>query len=367
MRSSFAPLNVLIGPNGSGKSNFIEAIGLLRALPSDWRAPLRRSGGATTWVWKGIKAGGFIEIEARVDCRGAPLMHHLVFEQTDHGPELGAERLLREDRSGDEEPAVFYRGLHGVLYIGSLGERHLMTPEDEFNPLQSVLAQRKDPVAHPDLTTLGEAYSAIRLYRDWTFGRGAPPRQPQPADLPSDHLSESADNLALVLNRFRDDLALKKTLIEELRPIFEGARDFSVQVFAGMIQLVLEEERWTIPAARLSDGTVRWLSLLAVLLDPSPPPLVCLEEPELGLHPDLIPTLARLLREASERMQLVVTTHSEVLVDCFTKTPEVVLVCEREAGSTRVRRLALEPLAEWLERYTLGQLWSKGEIGGNRW
>jgi predicted ATPase len=117
----------------------------------------------------------------------------------------------------------------------------------------------------------------------------------------------------------------------------------------------------------LSDGTLRWLALLAVLLDPSPPPLICIEEPELGLHPDLMPTLARLLKEASERTQIVVTTHSEILVDAFTDTPEAVLICEREDGCTTLRRLDGDLLSAWLEAYTLGQLWRKGELGGTRW
>lgn len=94
---------------------------------------------------------------------------------------------------------------------------------------------------------------------------------------------------------------------------------------------------------------------------------MAIEEPELGLHPDVLPPLAELLREASERAQLVVTTHSDVLVDALSEVPETVLVCEKEHGATVLRRLGSEDLSAWLERYTLGQLWRSGEIGGNRW
>jgi predicted ATPase len=94
---------------------------------------------------------------------------------------------------------------------------------------------------------------------------------------------------------------------------------------------------------------------------------VCLEEPELGLHPDAIRTLAELLTLASERMQLIVTTHSDALVDQFTEAPDSVIVFEKEEGETEMRRLKKERLAAWLKRYTLGQLWRTGEIGGNRW
>src|SRR5262249_47438300 len=118
---------------------------------------------------------------------------------------------------------------------------------------------------------------------------------------------------------------------------------------------------------RLSDGTIRWLALLAILLDPAPRALVCIEEPELGLHPDMVHELAGLLIAASERMQLIVTTHSDLLIEHFTENPEAVLVCEKNYGESAIRRLDRTQLSSWLEDYSLSQLWRKGEIGGNRW
>ena len=81
----------------------------------------------------------------------------------------------------------------------------------------------------------------------------------------------------------------------------------------------------------------------------------------------MIPTLADLLRDASTRTQLVITTHSTGLVDAFSDTPEAVCVCEKVEGATRIRRLDREKLAVWMEDYSLGPLWASGEIGGNRW
>lgn len=127
------------------------------------------------------------------------------------------------------------------------------------------------------------------------------------------------------------------------------------------------EGDFSIPATRLSDGTLRYLCLLTLLCDPTPPPLVCLEEPELGLHPDLLPGLARLLVEASERTQLIVTTHSEILVDALTDHPESVIVCEKHQGQTEMRRLDEDELSDWLKKYRLGELWMRGELGGKRW
>ena len=119
---------------------------------------------------------------------------------------------------------------------------------------------------------------------------------------------------------------------------------------------------------RLSDGTLKFLCLLAVLLGTEPPPLICIEEPEVGLHPEAIQIVAEALVDASERTQLIVTTHSEALVDALSESPEDVLVTERDFDNgTQFRRLERKQLALWLERYSLGGLWRKGELGGNRW
>ncbi len=142
--------------------------------------------------------------------------------------------------------------------------------------------------------------------------------------------------------------------------------DFNVNIEGGTVQVFFTEGEFTIPATRLSDGTLRYLCLLALLCDPDPPPLLCIEEPELGLHPDILPRLADLLIEASQRTQIIVTTHSDILVDAMTEIPESVVVCEKKEGKTSMVRLNKEELAVWLDHYRLGQLWTCGEIGGTR-
>ena len=122
-----------------------------------------------------------------------------------------------------------------------------------------------------------------------------------------------------------------------------------------------------VPATRLSDGTIRYLCLLAILCHPTPPPLICIEEPELGMHPDIIPTIAELLVDASQRTQLIVTTHSDILVSALSSIPEAVIVCDRDATGSQLQRLDAEQLQEWLEKFALGDLWRMGEIRGTRW
>ena len=233
---------------------------------------------------------------------------------------------------------------------------------------QSILSQRRDPDLYPELTYLAEQFGSMKFFQDWTFGRRTLARTPQPADLPTDFLLPDASNLALVLNELMQRSTTREKLIEYLRRFYESARHISVSIQGGSVQLYIEESHGElVPAARLSDGTLRYLSLLTILLHPSPPPLVCIEEPELGLHPDILPILAELLVDASQRTQLVVTTHSDTLVSALSEVPEAIVVCEPGPDGTRLRRLGdAESLAEWLNRYSLGEMWRMGEIGGNR-
>ena len=199
------------------------------------------------------------------------------------------------------------------------------------------------------------------------MGRNTIFREPQKADLRTDRLDEDFSNLGLFLNKLRRKPKAKQALLSRLRDLYEGLTDFDVSIEGGTVQVFFTEGDFTIPAPRLSDGSLRYLCLLAILCDPYPPPLIGIEEPELGLHPDLLPKVADLLVEASKRSQLIVTTHSDIIVDALSEQPESIVVCEKHEGRTSMRRLNSKELAPWLEKYRLGQLWTSGQLGGTRW
>jgi len=173
----------------------------------------------------------------------------------------------------------------------------------------------------------------------------------------------------LVLDRLLALPGVNRELIEYLKLFYEDAVSLHATIKQGVVETSLEERylKSTVPLRRLSDGTLRWLALLAVLLDPNPPPVICIEEPELGLHPDMIHELGKLLLTASRRMQIIVATHSEALIEAFSETPETVIVCEKIGGASAFRRLSKPELSTWLEQYSLGQLWRQGQLGGTRW
>ena len=366
-------LNVLIGPNGSGKSNLLEAIRLLRSSATGFSDVFTGQGASPVadWLWK-KQPGTVATMDAVIDYPQGklPLRHHLEFTEQNGQFHLVAERIENAQSSASHDEPFFYyrfRRGHPVLLVGQ-GKQRQLVPES-LAPDESILSQRRDPDQYPELGYLASHYQQVRIYNQWSFGRYSVFRQPQDAALRRTPLAEDFSNLGLFLNYLRTDPQTRETLLEHLRDLYSDLQEVDVEVRGGTVELyVLEQDKPPVSAKRLSDGTLRYLALLAILLDPQPPALVCIEEPELGLHPDLLPKLADLLVDASERMQLIVTTHSDILVDAFTERPEDVVVVERPQSESRFRRLEKsEQLQRWLQQYRLGQLWLEGELGGTRW
>jgi len=321
-----------------------------------------------------------------------PLRHLLAFRADEQGFVLHDERVENEKAYPEQtDPDFYYRfqnghpvvntvvqedadnaltlkeshGKHPAVSTAARKERKLA--REMVNLEVSILAQRRDPELYPEITYLAEAYEKWRIYREWAFGRNTVFREPQKADMRNDRLEEDFSNLGMFLSRLRKTPKAKRQILEGLRDLYEGVTDFEPIPEGGTVQLFFTEGDFSIPATRLSDGTLRYLCLLAILCDPEPPPLICIEEPELGLHPDILPKLADRLVAASERTQLIVTTHSDILVDAMTERPEAVVVCEKHEGKTEMQRLRKEDLAAWLGKYRLGQLWIDGQLGGKRW
>jgi predicted ATPase len=366
----FGLLNVLIGANASGKSNLVSVLHLLAAAPRDLQAPIREGGGADEWLWKGGPGRNIGKIDLCSLIGG--IDYAVRFSSSTGRLRLESETL---DSTNDEEN-FFYRfdGYGAVLRIQESDDprddrRDLILGDEDVRRDQSILSQRKDPDLYPELTAFGRWLERFRFYRGFDLGRTSPVRAPQRVDLPDDFLLEDASNLGLVLSDLLNRPATKRVLLERLRRFYERVTDIAIKVQGGTVQIFFHEEGFNaaVPAIRLSDGTLRYLCLLTVLCHPQPPPLICIEEPEIGLHPDVLPDLGEMLVEASARTQLVVTTHSDALVSALSDTPESILVCERGDDGTTLRRLDKAHLAEWLERYRLGDLWRMGEIGGNRW
>ena len=373
-------LNVLIGPNGVGKSNFIEAVELLHATPTDFSSAIRLGGSPNDWIWHGGKETMVARIESLLSpVKKTPeLRYALEFTESAGRLEI-ADEVLEEAKKAvprANDVRFYYRFLRGrpVINVNETVEseglqrqyKHRKLKRESIDPQQSILSQRKDPDQYPEVTATAKRFGGIQVFREWGFGRSAALRAAQPSNLPTDVLLPQLANLGLVLNdlEHRNEWTRFNELMHKFLPRFKR---LSTKVSAGSVQVYLHEEGLSVPvpATRLSDGTLRFLALLAILLNPHSATLICIEEPELGLHPDAMSLLADLLTEASEKTQLIVTTHSDVLVSALTEHVESVLVCEYLENGTTLQRLETDKLKFWLEKYRLGEVWRLGKIGGN--
>jgi predicted ATPase len=385
------PLNILIGPNGSGKSNIIEIIRLLSCLPDKdpWTSVLE-TGGVDEWVWKGEKGPSpQSSITTRISLETLPephwdgksrvYAHSIGLVKVHSSFYLSFESVKRDNLPDwDNELYSFFEssGRMGELRLRS-GVSNDATNLIGLNPERSFLSQLTSKgiqdaqlnIYLPEVFEISEFFEHLDFHQDWEFGVDLTPRDPRPAGQPVDRLKEDAYNLAQMVANLRDfHRPIFEKLNDFMKKFYEPLKSVEVRVVSTNLQIaVLEDNGFSVSAYRLSDGTLRWLALLVILLNPTPGPVTCIEEPELGLHPDMIPTLADLLRDASTRTQLILTTHSQSLVSEFSDDPESICVCEKIDGATKVRRLSKERLAVWLDDYSLGHLWASGEIGGNRW
>ena len=385
------PLNILIGANASGKSNLIETLALLRETPGDLAGFFPRNGSIGSWIWKGKAAESdptpeVAEIAAVFgdsweweDCGAEKdnLAYNLRFAKRDGRFGIVGEKLetVGPDKGNGRSPRPHFVVEDGQAYVypsgaGGGADGVKLPGCDSSRLARSAFSYLRDPVSYPEITRIADWLPRIRIYRNWYVGKDSPTRRPQSTDAASDFLEEDLSNLALVVKDLQSR-GLGDEIDKHLYDLYEHHKSLHTQMYGGFVHLEATERGMSgpAPAARMSDGTMRLIGLLAVLRHPDPPGLICIEAPELDMHPEATLLLASLLRAASARTQIIVTTHSEGIMDYFTGEPEIVFVLDRGFfdDETEIKQLCRDDLEIWLERYRLGRLWEKGLIGGNRW
>ena len=323
------PINVLIGANGSGKSSFINAFSLLRSWAEErLDAFVARTGGADRNLYFGAKTTPQVRIEASF---GEGVEHHNVLLTATEGDRL---RVVSESAGGDA------------------AKRYHKKPQDV--DLVKFLRSRLE---------------RWRVYHFHDTGNGA--RILRNAHLHDNRLlREDGENLSafLYLLRQKEPAAYRriKSTFRLAAPFFD---DFVLEPLEQNDQMIRLEWRHRerdehFDISTLSDGSLRFLALATLLLQPPRfrPSTILLDEPELGLHPYAIAMFCSLIRSVSVETQVVLATQSPYVVDQF--QPEDIVVVDRVHGESRFRRLSTPELEEWLEDYSLGDLWLKNEIGG---
>ena len=176
-------------------------------------------------------------------------------------------------------------------------------------------------------------------------------------------------NIASLLNDIKNNHSLDYDKIEKkLRKVNPNFKEIAFSLFSSNIILALREEALNkaIMVSNLSDGTLRYILLMAIFYNPDRGSLICLDEPEIGLHPDMISLIGESLIESSNKTQYFIATHSPLVLNQF--EIEDLLVFEKDdLNQSIVKKYKEEDFQSWLENYSTGQLWVSGLIGGKRW
>jgi len=387
-------INILIGINGSGKSNFLKTIRLLyegivgdgfeKVFQQDW-------GGIAAVANFSREKASYIKIvyefekdliHAATENKGYHFKTNPIYEITIN--KLGgsgyylSEWVYRNSDNSSEKPFTFLKMENGKGVIttrddgeGAIGLQRY--PENNqqisFKTQELVLRQLSDPNRYYPLFTLKTAIEKLLVYNYFDTTLKSPIRQLSTYTIEK-RLLPNGENLVQLLLRMKNHHALDYEKIEEflsnVNPMF---KDISYDNIGSKSLLVLREKRLakSVSIEHLSDGTLRFLLLLSILYNPDRGSLVCIDEPEIGLHPDMINTIAKAIQYAAQKgTQMVIATHSPLLLNAFHL--EDLWVFEKdEDNETIVVSKTEDEFGEWGTQFLAGQLWLTGKLGGTRW
>lgn len=373
-------LNILIGPNGSGKSNLLRALELVSiSAQGGLGKHVQAAGGMQSLLWDGEAPEIAVKIKTTPpEAERNPETDSLTYDF--HLRRVGQTSAYRIEREllgnyyrveiGDKtEPFKFLerKGINGVLFNDA--QRGLEAASELLSEEETLLSTISGPFSENRVIALFQKELAgWSVYHDLRVDYCAPVRQPAITRLER-RVSPDGQNLVSVMHTlYTSDRKFKKDINAAMKAAFGS--DFEELVFSpASDQKVQLQVRWKSlnreqSAADLSDGTLRFLFLLTVLSSPTPAPVIAIDEPEVGLHPGMLPIVAEHAVDASTRSQVILTTHSPQFLDAFRDTLPTTTVTKWENGETELKTLDGKDLEYWLKEYTLGSLFKSGELEG---
>ncbi len=335
-------VNVLIGGNGVGKSNLISFFKLLnRLINRSFQEYVAQQSGADNLLYFGRKESDHISLR-------------IAFRNHD------VSNTYAVDFIPDKNNSFFLRN-EEIAFIGRDGRVH---PEQlGSGQVETRLYAHDTQIAYH----VTQAFRGFNIYHFHDTGDASPVKQI--ANIEDNRvLREDGGNLSAFLYAMRETHPGNYRQIEAgVRSIAPFFKQFDLQPRATnrqTIQLEWNEagsEKY-FNAHSLSDGTLRMMCLITLLLQPDPPAVIIIDEPELGLHPAAIHVLAGLLRQVSKKTQVIISTQSVTLLNQF--TPEDIIVVERQNRESVFRRLDERDLQDWIDDYSVGEMWEKNMLGG---
>ena len=349
------PINVVIGPNGAGKSNFIGVFSFLNAIREGrLQDYVTRAGGAEKILYFGSKVTK--KIDFHVSFSGEVNQYSLSLSPTEN------------DNLFPSEESVYIFPSEEKVYFWDKA-RYPKAPYVQTVDRRGSEAGISDPAKKGTAYWVRQHLGSWHVYHFDDTSASSPMKKT--ADVGDNRfLRPDGSNLAPFLYYLRQKHEASYSLIvrtvQRVTPFFDDFLLEPLNLNPDKIKLEWRHKNSDqyFDASSLSDGTLRFIGLATLFLQPHTyrPSVILVDEPELGLHPYAITMLASLVKAASEKTQVILSTQSPFLLDQF--QPEDVLVATRDGDGTAFTRLDSEKLASWLDEYSLGQLWEKNELGG---
>lgn len=337
-------LNIFVGANGAGKSNLISFFCMLQSLiKGNLVEYIRDSGGVSDLLHNGRKATKHMEFETRFGPRGYRF-------KIKPGPGEGFALT--------DEALCYAQGYKGWRELGTSGDSSSLLVKDAKGRARN--SQHSRPVY--------DAINSWKIYHFHDTSLTAPMRH---AEIIEDNkiLRYDASNIAPFLFRLRNEgKSCYDEILNACRLVAPFLDDFllDLQQMGPKTKVSLSWKTrgsdYPMQPYHLSDGSIRFICLATALLQPNPPSTIIIDEPELGLHPEAIRILGELVEDAAKRTQVVLATQSPLLLDQF--FIEDIVVVKRKHGQSTFERLKRADFNEWLDDYSVGQLWTKNVIQG---
>jgi predicted ATPase len=356
------PLSVMIGANGTGKTSVLDVFSL---LAKSAQGKLSESISDLSGLSSILTYDRADEMQLNISMvvpHQKPLKYSLKLKPQSVGYVIDEERLSQQ-RLGYSHPFLHIDSHGPDIKYYEVDQRNLLRPNWEQKPFETSLSQVPKMFQQPE--EFRNRLSSSTFYHVLNVDSRSPVRLPQPmqpATLPGRNGEELVSCLFYLRETERDRFEAIEDALRAAYPRFERL-DFP-PVAAGTLALTWRETGFSRPfyMHQLSEGTLRFLWLATLLQSPGLTALTLLDEPEVSLHPELLSLLADMLREASNRTQLVVATHSDRLIR-FLQPNEIVLVDADEGGMSALKWADELDLDAWLKDYSLDELWSNGQLG----
>ncbi len=339
-------INVVIGSNGSGKSNFIGVFSFLHAI---------REGHLQDYV---LKAGGADRVLHFGSKTTKKLRIRVSFQNQRNQYEINLQSTDTDELVPESEFVYFW---DKIKYPNKPYSESIARLGKEAGISQQGTTQIANYVR--------DHLDRWRLYHFHDTSSTSPMKRTTDID-DNQYLRPDGSNLAAFLYYLSEKHAASFSFIsrtvQRVAPFFDRFQLAPQKLNPQKLRLEWRHKGSDayFDASALSDGTLRFIALATLFLQPESyrPSVILVDEPELGLHPYAITLLASLIKQASVKTQVIVSTQSPLLLDQF--QPEDVLVADRVDGGTTFSRLDSSKLDDWLQDYSLGQLWEKNELGG---